>query len=48
MHGILYADENFEGRRMTITSDTPDLSILPGPCDRTFNDCVRSIRVTRQ
>ena len=42
-----YRDEDFRGRRMTIASDTPDLSILSGPCDGTFNDCVRSIRVTR-
>ena len=44
----LYRDEDFKGRSMTISSDTPNLSILSGPCDGTFNDCVRSIRVTRQ
>ena len=42
-----YRDEDFKGRSMTIASDTPNLSILSGPCDGTFNDCVRSIRVTR-
>ena len=45
---ILYRDEDFKGRSVTITSDMPDLNTLPGPCDDTFNDCVRSIRVTRQ
>ena len=44
---IFYRDEDFKGRSMTITSDMPDLNTLPGPCDGTFNDCVRSIRVTR-
>ena len=41
----LYRDEDFKGRNVTVTSDTPDLRTLPGPCDRGFNDCVTSIRV---
>ena len=44
----LYRDEDFSGRSITVTSDTPNLRNLPGPCDGSFNDCVRSIRVTRQ
>jgi hypothetical protein len=44
----LYRDEDFKGRSVTVTSDTPDLRNLPGPCDGGFNDCIRSIRVTRQ
>jgi hypothetical protein len=44
----LYRDEDFSGRSVTVTSDTPNLRNLPGPCDGNFNDCVRSIRVTRQ
>ena len=44
----LYRDEDFSGRSIAVTSDTPDLRNLPGPCDGSFNDCVRSIRVTRQ
>jgi hypothetical protein len=44
----LYRDEDFKGRNVTITSDTPDLRRLPGPCDGNFNDCVASLRVTRQ
>ncbi len=43
-----YRDEDFKGRSFTITSDAHDLRNIPGPCDRSFNDCVRSIRVTRQ
>jgi hypothetical protein len=44
----LYRDEDFEGGSITITSDAPNLRNVPGPCDGSFNDCVRSIRVTRQ
>jgi hypothetical protein len=44
----LYRDEDFKGRNVAIVADTPDLRSLPGPCDGTFNDCVRSIRVTKQ
>jgi hypothetical protein len=43
----LYRDEDFKGRSVTVTSDTPNLRNLPGPCDGSFNDCVTSIRVTR-
>jgi hypothetical protein len=45
---IIYRDEDFKGRSFTITADMPNLRDLPGPCDGSFNDCVRSIRVTRQ
>jgi hypothetical protein len=34
--------------RFTITADAPDLTRIAGPCDGSFNDCVSSIRVTRQ
>jgi hypothetical protein len=44
----LYRDEDFNGRSVTVTSDTPNLRNLPGPCDGSFNDCVRSIHVARQ
>ena len=44
----LYRDEDFRGRSVTITADTPNLDAIPGPCDGTFNDCVSSIRVVRQ
>ena len=43
-----YRDEDFKGRSITLTADTPKLQNLPGPCDGSFNDCVTSIRVTRQ
>jgi hypothetical protein len=44
----LYRDHDFRGQGVTITSDTPSLHDLPGPCDGSFNDCVSSIRVARQ
>ena len=44
----LYRDEDFKGRSVTVTSDAPNLRGMPGPCDGSFNDCVRSIRVARQ
>jgi hypothetical protein len=43
----LYRDDDFKGRSVTLTADTPNLRELPGPCDGSFNDCVSSIRVTR-
>ena len=43
----LYRDRDFRGQSVTITSDAPDLTRLPGPCSGSFNDCVSSIRVSR-
>jgi hypothetical protein len=44
----LYQDKEFKGRSVTVTADTPNLTALSGPCERSFNDCVSSLRVTRQ
>jgi Peptidase inhibitor family I36 len=44
----LYRDRDFKGQSVTIDSDTPDFSRLTGPCSGSFNDCISSIRVTRQ
>ena len=44
----LYRDEDFKGRSLTISADAPNLRDLSGPCDGSFNDCVRSIRVVKQ
>ena len=44
----LYRDDDFEGRSVTLTADAPNLTMLPGPCDGSFNDCVSSIKVTKQ
>ena len=44
----LYRDREFKGDSVTIMSDAPSLRELSGPCDGSFNDCVSSIKVTRQ
>ena len=44
----LYRDEDFKGRSLTISADVPNLRDRSGPCDGSFNDCVRSVRVFRQ
>ena len=44
----LYRDRDFKGRSVTVTSDTPNLRELPGPCEGSFNDCVSSIRLERR
>jgi hypothetical protein len=45
----LYRDKNYKGASLTVTTDTPSLRDLRGPCDKdSFNDCVSSIRIARQ
>lgn len=44
----LYRHANYRGESVSVTSDTPNLKTLRGPCKDTFNDCVSSIRVARQ
>jgi hypothetical protein len=44
----LYRDREFKGQSVTLDADTPDLTRLPGPCSGSFNDCVSSLRVSRQ
>ena len=44
----LYRDSDFRGQNITLTADTPNFRMLPGPCDGSFNDCVSSIRVSKQ
>jgi hypothetical protein len=44
----LYRDANFKGESVSLTSDTPNLSGVRGPCKDSFNDCASSIRVVRQ
>jgi hypothetical protein len=43
----LYRDRDFKGESVTITESALDLREMRGPCDGSFNDCVSSIRVTR-
>ena len=42
-----YEDEDFQGQSLTVTADMLNLRDVPGPCDDSFNDCVRSIRVRK-
>ena len=44
----LYRDREFRGESFTITEDSADLTRVSGPCSGSFNDCVSSIRVSRQ
>ena len=45
---MLYRDRT-QGASVAVNADTPSLRDLRGPCDKdSFNDCVSSIRVTRQ
>jgi hypothetical protein len=44
----LYRNPDFKGSSVTVTEDTSNLQRLPGPCSGSFNDCVSSIRVSRQ
>jgi hypothetical protein len=45
----LYRDKDYKGASVTVKADTPNLRDLRGPCDNdSFNDCVSSIRVSRQ
>jgi hypothetical protein len=44
----LYRDRDYKGNSVRLTADSPNLTDLPGPCKGSFNDCVSSIRVSRQ
>ena len=43
----LYRDDDFKGASVSLTADSPNLDVLPGPCDGSFNDCVSSLRVAK-
>ena len=45
----LYDGNDFKGAHVEVTSDIPDLRQVPGGCGSgDFNDCVSSLRVSRQ
>ena len=44
----LYRDRDFKGQSISITEDSADLTRVTGPGSGSFNDCVSSIRVSRQ
>lgn len=44
----LYLHDDFDGERLDVATDIPDLRNVIGPCDKGgFNDCVSSIEVIR-
>src|SRR6266540_1675093 len=46
---IVYKDKNFKGASYEVLSDVSNLQLVPGDCDHGgFNDCIESIRVSRQ
>ena len=44
----IYKDDHYKGQSLTITSNTPDLKKVSGPCGDDWNDCISSIRLSRQ
>jgi hypothetical protein len=44
----VFRDRGFSGPSAIYTADVHDLDVVPGPCRPGFNDCVSSLRVTRQ
>ena len=44
----LYRDREYKGNSVRLTADSPNLRELPGPCNGNFNDCVSSMKVSRQ
>ena len=43
-----YRDRNFSGPTFQITHDIPNLRDISGPCEHGFDDCLSSIRVSKQ
>lgn len=45
----LYLDSGYDGDKLDVTADIPNLQLSPGRCDHDgFNDCTSSIRVFRR
>jgi hypothetical protein len=44
----LYGDAHFKGTSLDVTADVPDLARDPGGCGKGMDDCVSSIRISRQ
>ena len=46
---VIFEDDGFDGDSQVLTSDTPNLQLVPGRCDHDgMNDCITSIRVGPQ
>ena len=45
----LYRDRSYDGDKLDVTGEIPNLQLSPGDCDHDgFNDCTTSIRVFRR
>jgi hypothetical protein len=44
----VYEDPRYRGDSVTFTSDVQDLDDVKGPCGGDFDDCISSIRISRQ
>ncbi|MCM3878625.1 MAG: beta/gamma crystallin family protein [Vicinamibacterales bacterium] len=45
----LYVETDFHGKSVEISSDVSNLQLVAGDCDHDgFNDCIESVRVSRQ
>jgi hypothetical protein len=46
---VVYRDDDFDGDSLVLTTDTPNLQLVPGRCDHEgMNDCITSIRIAAQ
>ena len=41
----IYDEDNYTGNSMVLTTDTPDLHNVRGPCGDDWDDCIASIQV---
>jgi len=44
----LFGDRNFEGGKLEIIQDVPNLKSVSGSCSGSYDDCISSIRVYRK
>ena len=45
---VVFRDREFSGDSATYKADVQDLDVVPGPCKPGFNDCISSLRLSRQ
>ncbi len=45
---VVFRDRGFSGDSATYTADVHDLDVVPGPCRPGFNDCISSLKLSRQ
>ena len=45
---VVFRDRGFSGDSATYKADVQDLDVVPGPCRPGFNDCISSLKLSRQ